>query len=154
MQRRCYESRMTRVLTPIAVLFLSTMSTAPVAAEPSAVRIAEPIFSPKIRSEQKYGGPGLFYPERAARGRRPIDGVAVIECSLAANGFLNDCRIISETPASCPFGYAAQHMAEHRVLLAAPRLVGGQPVSGETVRLEIAFGHPEKGRRPGVCPSP
>lgn len=145
---------MTRLLTLITVLFLSTVSTAPVAAESSAVRIAEPIFSPKIRSEKKYGGPGLFYPERAARGRRPIDGVAVIECTLAANGFLNTCRIVSETPASCPFGYAAQNMAEHRVLLAAPRLVDGQPVDGETVRLEIAFGHPERGGLPGVCPSP
>jgi len=145
---------MPRLLALIAVLFLSTMSTAPVAAESSAVRIAQPIFSPKIRSDPKYGGPGLFYPERAARGRRPIDGVAVIECALAADGALNDCRVVSETPASCPFGYAAQNMAEHRVLSAAPRLVDGQPVDGETVRLEIAFGHPERGGPPGVCPSP
>ena len=134
-----------------SILSLTAVS---VLAEEGVVRKANPIFAKQPAwAVKKYGGLGLFFPERADRGQ-VVSGTAEIECTLAANGFLNDCRIISATPASCPFGYAAQGMAERRALSAAPRLVDGQPIDGETVRLEVAFGHPERGGRPDVCPSP
>ena len=136
------------------VAILPMLAVAPATAQDTSVRTVEPVFSKQPDwAVEKYGGPGLFFPERADRGK-VISGTATIECTLASNGTLHGCIIISETPPSCPFGYAAQNMAERRVMGARPRLVDGQPVDGEVVRVAVAFGHPERLRRPGRCPTP
>lgn len=134
---------MTHLFSLTAALCLSIISTAPAVADDAAVRMVEPIITlqPRMVAEQ-FGAPGLFMPEIAARGRRPVSGTAVIQCTLAATGVLTGCKVISEMPPKYNFGYAALHMAEVRVLTAAPRIVDGQPVGGEVVRLAIEFGHP------------
>lgn len=134
---------MTHRRSLIAALFLS-MTTLAAVAEESSARMVEPIITlPPRMVSKEFGAPGLFMPEIATRGRRPVSGIATIQCALAANGVLTACMVIAETPPKYNFGYAALRMAEVRVLTAAPRIVDGQPVSGEIVRLTIEFGHPK-----------
>lgn len=46
-----------------------------------------------------------FYPTTAHRAG--IEGKAVVDCAVASDGLLSDCRVVSETPAGFNFGTAA-----------------------------------------------
>lgn len=119
------------------------ISAAPALSDETPVRMVDPIFAQQPAwAVRKYGGPGLFFPEKADRGRL-VTGTAVIQCVLAANGALDGCAVVSETPADYGFGDAALKMAERRALTATPRIDDGHPVGGEVVRLAIDFGHPK-----------
>jgi protein TonB len=82
-----------------AVLLSQATAPSQAGAEPgSAVRNVRDL--PWLRM------PPVEYPERALSqgvGR----GVAVLACSVAAEGALADCRIVDESPAGMGFGQAA-----------------------------------------------
>lgn len=46
-----------------------------------------------------------YYPEKAQRDAQP--GRAIIDCDVTAKGFLDNCRVVDEFPASYAFGAAA-----------------------------------------------
>lgn len=109
-------------------------------AEPTPLR--DPIFQNQ-RGSGSLGGPGPYYPERAHR--LGITGTALIECTLAAKGRLNDCRAIEEQPSGQNFIDAAMLMAKRGWMTAKPAEVDGKPVDGEVVRVLVPF---NAGRRP------
>lgn len=130
--------KLRRALIPVLLLLVA----GPALAQQASPRVAEPIFVPRKDSWiRKFGPAGGFYPEKAARGRI-IPGEAVIECVLLADASLTECRVVAETPEQYSFGEAALRLAQAKALLAAPRLVGGQRVDHELVRVTVPFAPP------------
>ena len=75
------------------------------------------------------------YPERALSNQ--IEGKAAIDCQVTADGKLAACRIAGELPAGYGFGQATLDLAGDFVMKA--RTIDGDPVSGATVRVGVAF---------------
>ncbi len=129
-------------LRQVLISAVAALAVGPAFSQESAPRAADPIFAPREDSFIGRLGPaGRFYPDIAARDRI-IPGEAVIECILHADATLHECRVISETPRRHGFGEAAQRMARAKILLAAPRLVNGQRVDREPVRMTVPFSPP------------
>lgn len=127
----------------LAAMIASLIGVGPVVAEVAA-RNAEPIFVPrKDRWIRTLGPAGGYYPDKAAR-ERIIPGEAVIDCVLLADASLTECRVVAETPKRYGFGEAGLRLARAKALLAAPRLVDGQRVEREVVRVKVPFAPPEK----------
>jgi TonB family protein len=78
------------------------------------------------------GPTGPYYPERAYSSRK--SGVAVLDCTVAENGVLRSCSVVSETPPRYDFGSAAKVMARERFILAATPFQVGQ-----VVRVAVPF---------------
>ena len=73
---------------------------------------------------------------RAARSRY---GNAALSCVVRLDQRLEDCRVISETPAGLGFGEAALRLVDQfRVL---PPTEGGRPVEGQRLVVGIDFGN-------------
>jgi protein TonB len=98
--------------------------------------------------------PGLrYYPERAQAER--VEGVAVLDCGIAADGALKDCVIVSEDPLGWGFGPTALRLA--MLFHMKPRANGSAP---PPVRIQVPIrfklppgsGPPEKD--PGRGPFP
>jgi TonB family protein len=81
------------------------------------------------------GDVDALYPMSAQRGR--VNGRAVIGCSVAATGLLEDCAVIDESPAGFGFGAAALKMS--RSFQMRPQTRDGVPVSGAQVSIPINF---------------
>lgn len=96
-----------------------------------------PVFHDAKSSYPELGPAGPYFPDRAARNL--MNGSAVIQCRAAADGRLTECIPVSDTPKDWGFDYAALRMALKGWITAAPRLENGQPVDGETVRIEVPF---------------
>ncbi|MDQ0464227.1 TonB family protein [Caulobacter ginsengisoli] len=79
-----------------------------------------------------------YYPERAQRLN--IGGRAVIACTVALDGRLVDCKVVSETPPDQDFGPAAVRMSSQFRMW--PKTVDGEPVEGGEVRIPIVFTPP------------
>lgn len=97
----------------------------------------EPVFHEARNGYAELGPAGPYFPDRAARNL--VSGSAVIQCRAAADGRLTECIPVSDTPKDWGFDYAALAMAKRGWLTAAPRLENGQPVDGETVRIQVPF---------------
>jgi protein TonB len=76
-----------------------------------------------------------YYPDRATRTE--TSGSATLSCTVRANGTLEDCTIVSETPADYGFGGAALKLA--RIYRMRPKTADGASVEGGTVRVPITF---------------
>jgi hypothetical protein len=63
----------------------------------------------------------------------------VLHCVLAADGRLNDCVPISESPPDYGFIPASLIMAKRGAVKAAPRTVDEHPLDGEVVQVEAPF---------------
>jgi protein TonB len=76
-----------------------------------------------------------YYPERAQR--LGVSGSATINCTVAANGTISGCDVVSETPSNYGFGDAARKLS--RFFKMRPQMVDGQPVAGGTIEIPIQF---------------
>jgi TonB family protein len=102
-----------------------------------AVLRREVVFNVTTKGYAELGPVGPYFPDRAVRNS--VEGVAVIQCRAAADGRLTQCISVSAMPKDWGFDYAALRMALKGWITAAPRLENGQPVDGETVRIEVPF---------------
>ena len=97
----------------------------------------DPVFKRSPMEHKWLGGPGPYYPERAAR--LGITGYAVLQCVLLATGRLEDCKVVADTPEDEDFDNAAMRMAQKGWLTAKPRQVDGQPVDEPRVQVVVPF---------------
>lgn len=89
------------------------------------------------------GTAGEYFPDRALR--MGVDGSAVIECVLSAEGDLDECVPVAESAPNFGFAFASLEMAKQRAITAAPRLVDGVPLDGEVVQVVVPFiAHPKQ----------
>jgi TonB family protein len=83
------------------------------------------------------------YPAKALAER--IGGVVVLGCEVATTGRLERCAVVSETPPAYGFGAAALTLTGK--FLMEPKMQGGRPVAGGTVRIPIVFSLPDQATR-------
>lgn len=75
------------------------------------------------------------YPARA--DRENVSGEALIECLIASDGALTECRVVRETPMGYGFGEASVAVA--RNFTVAPLTRDGRPTDGMRVRRNIRW---------------
>ena len=76
-----------------------------------------------------------FYPPIARQFMLP--GKVRMTCKVNSIGMVEDCRVISETPAGIGFGFAALQSASYFRM--KPRTLNGAPVSGAEVTIPLNF---------------
>ncbi|WP_165184207.1 TonB family protein [Caulobacter soli] len=73
------------------------------------------------------------FPTKALKTARA--GKAVIQCQVTIEGFLDRCKVLTESPVDFGFGAAALQLAPQFKL--SPKIRGGKPVAGGEVTIPI-----------------
>jgi TonB family protein len=107
----------------------------PPAISPDITRMAHTIGQPAIVTKPTPAQIQAAYPARALDNQ--IEGDALMDCVVMANGKLTACRIAGESPTGFGFGQAALDLAADYEL--KPRYIDGEPNSGAQVRLGVRF---------------
>lgn len=76
-----------------------------------------------------------LYPDRAAE--RGVRGAVTMECRVAAQGSVNGCVVLRESPTGYGFGEAA--LASTRYFRLNPRTIDGQAIEGARVHIPMGF---------------
>lgn len=82
-----------------------------------------------------YAEVAAVYPERARE--RKVGGQATMRCEFKADGRLDDCFVLGETPRGLGFGSAAKMLVPK--FLGPVSFTGGESAKGAVVQLPIAF---------------
>jgi TonB family protein len=107
----------------------------PPAISPDVTRMAHTIGQPALITKPTVAQIQAAYPARALDNQ--IEGDALMDCVVMANGKLTGCRIAGESPTGFGFGQAALDLAADYEL--KPRYIDGEPNSGAQVRLGVRF---------------
>jgi TonB family protein len=102
-------ARKLRAATPVATAMIKPAGvfSIPIAFEaPPALR---PLQYHSDKAFARLGPPGRYFPDRSQRAG--IGGQAVIDCVVSADGRLNACIVVSESPPGWDFKEAALRMA-------------------------------------------
>lgn len=75
------------------------------------------------------------YPDKAKAAG--VAGVVGLQCGFSYQRTLSQCRVLTEEPKGYGFGRAAERVA--RQFVSAPMRPGGQPLSGASIQLSVAF---------------
>ena len=78
------------------------------------------------------------FPKKAIKDG--VGGKATIDCQITLEGFLQNCKVLSESPQGYDFGLAGLQLAPQ--FLMKPKIRGGKPVAGGSVRIPINWGAP------------
>jgi TonB family protein len=81
-----------------------------------------------------------------------LDGHVTIECGVTAEGGVENCAVLSETPVGMEFGKAAVAMAD--LFRMKPKTIDGAPVAGAKVIIPIGFMYPHVDADDPPPPSP
>ena len=99
------------------------------------------IVDPQWLAEPDPDGLTRWYPpEAAAKG--VTSGVGTADCTVGADGALDDCQPVDGEPAGAGFSEAAAKAASAMRL--SPWTDDGGPVDGANVRVQVRFSHPAK----------
>jgi protein TonB len=73
-----------------------------------------------------------YYPERAIRNE--VTGRASLHCVVKADGYVTDCKVISETPSGYNFGEASLRVSSKFQM---PTMVDGKSTEGSEVTIPL-----------------
>lgn len=123
--------------TLLAALALMLLSAQALAADTKGPLVTDPDWDrqPSAVDISRY------FPDKAAKAG--LSGKALIACRITVTGFLENCRLMDESPVGEDFGRAALRMAEKRLFHMKPMSLLGRPVDGQIVFIPVFFVSPE-----------
>ncbi len=122
----------------LPITFIVSFSLHPLGISPNLVGQAHVVQEPKLRATPSDAEIGRAYPLRAESAH--INGRALIDCAVALDRSLHDCKVAYEAPKGEGFGEHALGLASDYTV--EPARCDGKPVTGSRIAAPIAFTAP------------